>query len=121
AGRGGSAPASVVLLSGDVHTTYAVEVDLAAPDVTSRVVQVVCSPFRNQMPPRQRRLVRAAGSRLAAAVLGRLARWAGVTPPTASWRYVEQRTFDNAIGELRLDGSSAAVHLFRSTAADGGS
>jgi hypothetical protein len=121
AGRGGSAPASVVLLSGDVHTTYAVEVDLAAPDVTSRVVQVVCSPFRNQMPPRQRRLVRAAGSRLAAAVLGRLARWARVAPPTASWRYVEQRTFDNAIGELRLDGPSAAVHLFRSTDADGGS
>ncbi|MFL6100301.1 MAG: alkaline phosphatase D family protein [Actinomycetales bacterium] len=121
AGRGGAAPASVVLLSGDVHTTYAVEVDLDAPDVSGRVVQVACSPFRNQMPPHQRRVVRAAGSRLAGAVFGRLARWAGVAPPTASWRYIEQRTFDNAIGELRLDGSSATVQLFRATAAGGGS
>jgi PhoD-like phosphatase len=119
-GQGGEPPASVTLLSGDVHTTYAVEVDLRRPGARSRVVQLVCSPFRNQMPPHQRRVVRAVGSRLASRVFGRLARWAGVPAPSASWRFVLGRSYDNGIGELRLDGRSAQVMFYRSVAAGHG-
>jgi hypothetical protein len=120
AGRGGEPPATVVLLGGDVHTTYVAEVDLGVPS-RSRVFQVVCSPFRNQMPPKQRRIVRAAGSAFSARVFARLARWARVRPPTTSWSYAIDRTFDNSIGELRLDGRAADVTLYRATSASGGS
>lgn len=126
AGPGGRAPTSVVLLSGDVHTTYAVDVDLLRDTdrhrdaVTSRVVQVVCSPFRNQMPLHQRRVVRAVGSRIGRAVFSRLARWAHVPTPSARWRYLEERTFDNSIGQLELDEASSWVTLYRSTNDAGG-
>lgn len=119
-GRGGEPPASVVLLGGDVHTTYVAEVDLGV-DSRSKVFQITCSPFRNQMPPRQRRIVQAAGSAFSARVFGRLARWAGVRPPSASWSYAVDRSFDNSIGELSLDGPAADVCLYRALPDAGGS
>src|SRR6476469_6397674 len=64
-GAGGAPPATIVVLSGDVHTTYAVQVDLGANAGSSRVYQLVGSPFRNPLSPAQRRLVKATGSALA--------------------------------------------------------
>lgn len=61
------------------------------------------------------------GSRSASAVFGRLARWAGVPAPSADWRFVRGRSYENSIGELRLAGQSAEVQLYRSDSADDGS
>ena len=113
-GRGGDTPATITILSGDVHTTYIAEIDLGSEAGPSRVHQVVCSPFRNPLKPRERRVVRATGSRIAAAVFATLARACRVPAPTAKWRIRSSRSFDNSIGELWLDERSANITLFRS-------
>jgi hypothetical protein len=112
-GFGGEPPATITILSGDVHTTYVAEIALGADAGSSRVFQVVCSPFRNPLTPHQRRVVKATGSRRAAAVFSRLARACRVPPPSASWRYVSGRSFDNSIGELSLDEDTATVTIHR--------
>ena len=112
-GLGGEPPATVTILSGDVHSTYLAEVDLGEGGGTSRVYQVVCSPFRNPLKPFARRVVKATGSRRSAAVFSRLARACGVPPPSASWSYVAQRTYENSIGELELDGPRARVTIYQ--------
>ena len=115
-GLGGEPPATITILSGDVHTTYLAEVDLGEGAGASRVYQIVCSPFRNPLKPLPRRVVQATGSRGSAGVFSRLARFCGVPPPSAAWTYIAPRTYENSIGELELDGPSASVTLYRARA-----
>jgi phosphodiesterase/alkaline phosphatase D-like protein len=112
--RGDEPPTTVTILSGDVHTSYVASVDLGADSGTSRVHQVVCSPFRNPLSPSERRIVKMTGSRPAALVFSALARASGVQPPGARWTISSRRTFHNSIGELALDRRRARVTLFRS-------
>ncbi len=114
-GLAGRAPATITILSGDVHTTYVAKIDLGDGAGPSHINQIVCSPFRNPLKPPERRVVRATGSRAAAAVFAVLARTSGVPAPTASWRLVAAPTYENSIGELWLDERSARVTLFQST------
>ena len=107
-------PASITILSGDVHTSYVAPVDLGADSGSSRVHQVVCSPFRNPLSPSERRVVKMTGSRPAAVVFSALARASGVKATAARWRVSSRRTFENSIGELTLDRRHAHVTLFRS-------
>jgi hypothetical protein len=107
-------PATVVLLGGDVHNAYVSEIELAPSRTASRVYQVVCSPFRNPLSQKERRIVRLTGSRTAGVVFSRLARLAGVPEPSARWHFVRDRTYDNSIGELVLDGRAARVTIRRS-------
>ena len=106
-------PASIVLLGGDVHNSYLAEIDLGA-GARSRVFQIVCSPFRNPLAPRERRIVRVTGSRASGVIFSLLGRLAGVAPPWASWEIYPTRTFENTLGELELDHRSARVTLRRS-------
>ena len=70
AAAGGPTPASISVLSGDVHHAYLAEVDLRER-VDSKVWQAVCSPFRNPLDEREKRAIRIAKS-----TPGRLgARW----------------------------------------------
>jgi hypothetical protein len=78
------------------------------------VFQVVGSPFRNPLSEQERRIVRATGSRLSAAVFSKLARLAGVPEPSADWQFVRRPTFHNSIAELVLDERSAKVTVRRS-------
>jgi hypothetical protein len=112
-------PASVVLLGGDVHNSYLAEVDLGE-GARSRVVQIVCSPFRNPLGPRERRIVRVTGSRASGVIFSLLGRLAGVDPPWARWKIRPTRTFENTLGELELDRRSARVTLRRSARAGEG-
>jgi hypothetical protein len=107
------APASIVLLGGDVHNAYVARVELGS-NSACRVHQVVCSPFRNPLSPKDQRIVRVTGSRAAAAVFAALARLAGVPSPSMSWHLVRGSTFENSIGELELAGRSARVTVRRS-------
>ena len=113
-GLGGDPPASITILSGDVHTTYIADVDLGGACGASHVRQVVCSPFRNPLELRDRRVVKTTGSRGAAKLFARLARLAGVEPVDVSWKLATPRSFENSIGQLELEGRAAAVTLFQS-------
>jgi PhoD-like phosphatase len=113
-GLGGDPPASITILSGDVHTTYIADVDLGGACGSSHVRQVVCSPFRNPLELRDRRVVKTTGSRGAAKLFERLARLAGVEPVDVSWKLATPRSFQNSIGQLELEGRAATVTLFQS-------
>jgi hypothetical protein len=109
---GAPAPATIVILGGDVHNAYVSEVKLGGG--AAKVFQVVCSPFRNRLTTRERRVVQATGSRLAGAMFSRLARAAGVPEPSATWSFVRRPTYENSIGELELDERSARLTIWRS-------
>jgi PhoD-like phosphatase len=114
-GLGGDPPATITILSGDVHTTYVASVDLGTASGSTTINQVVCSPFRNPLNDHERRVVRMTGSRAAARIFSALARASGVQPQSAAWALSAPRTFDNSIGVLELDDRRARVTLFRSS------
>jgi phosphodiesterase/alkaline phosphatase D-like protein len=112
AGRRGPAPASVTLLSGDVHYAYLAE--LRPPGgATAPVHQVVCSPFRNPLDPRIRLASRLAFSGAVSAATAALARLAGVAADALNWRVLDGPRFDNQAGELALDGRAAGLRIER--------
>jgi hypothetical protein len=106
-------PATILLLGGDVHCSSVSEVDLGA-GASSRVYQLVCSPFRNPLSTKERRIVQATGSRVASKLVARLAKLAGVEPPSAHWTPTREPTFENGLGELLLDGRGARATIRRS-------
>ena len=107
AGRRGPAPATVTLLSGDVHHAYLAEAWFPDRPVSSRVLQVTCSPVRNPLDKRERRALRSAFSRPVAAFARQLARAAGVSPAPMRWAFAQKPTFDNQIARLDLCGRDA--------------
>jgi len=111
-GRTGDAPASVVLLSGDVHHCYLAEAGFrrGAGD-HAPVWQAVCSAFRKELAPRERRAISFGHSRLAERLARRLARAAGVAPLPFDWRVVDEPDYGNQIGTLTLDGDRADVRV----------
>ena len=111
--EGAEPPASILLLGGDVHCSSASEVDLGIGK-SSRVHQLVCSPFRNPLSTTERRIVQATGSRIAAKLFVVLAKLAGVAAPSASWTTIREPTFENTLGELVLEGRSARATIRRS-------
>jgi hypothetical protein len=107
AGERGSAPASVGVLSGDVHHAYLAETAFSKRSgVQSIVYQAVCSPFRHPLATHERLAVQAGMSRPAAAITRALARSAGVKDPALRWR-LDRPTFDNQIATLALAGREA--------------
>lgn len=116
-GERGKPPASIAILSGDVHHAYLCEIGFR-PDagVKSTVVQAVCSPYRNPLDGRERKVVRAGFSRPFAAFARSLAHAAGAPDPGIRWRLVEGPYFDNQVATLRLDGREAIVRLDKTVA-----
>ncbi|HET7044746.1 MAG TPA: alkaline phosphatase D family protein [Gaiellaceae bacterium] len=100
-------PASVLLLSGDVHYSYVAETTLP------RVRQLVVSPMRNLLAARERRAQRFALSRVGRALGALLSRASGAAPPPFEWRLTRGPWFDNAIGTLVFEGRSARLRLER--------
>ncbi len=114
AGRRGKAPASIVALSGDVHHAYLAEVAFRRDaGVESPVYQATCSPIRNPLDSRERRMMRIAASRPAAVIARALARAAGVEDPPIRWRLTSDPTFDNQIASLQLSGREARLRIER--------
>ncbi len=117
-GEHGPAPATIVLLSGDVHHAYLAEARFDSGPVESRVLQATCSPVRNPLDAHERRALRAAFGRPMAAITRRLARTAGVEPTPMSWAFAAEPTFDNQIAELYLDGRDAHLRIDKTEPAD---
>jgi len=119
AGRRGRPPASVLLLSGDVHHSYTARIRFPAGlGVRTSVWQLVCSPLRMYFPRRHRLMFRFAESRLAA-LLGRgLARTVRVPASPLDWDLVARPSFDNQVATLDLDGPRAVLRVATSAGSD---
>jgi hypothetical protein len=118
-GKRGEPPASIVLLSGDVHHAYLAEVSFPeGVDVKSNVYQAVCSPFRNPLDKRERVAIKAAATRPAAWLARGLARAAGVGDPGIRWRFEQKATFDNQIATLEWEGREAWLRIEKAVPGD---
>lgn len=116
-GGGPDAPATVCVLSGDVHHAYLAEPHFAEPRFArppdSRVVQLTCSPVHNSIPKYMHWGFRFGWSR-AGRRLGRLiARHARLPKPALSWDRTGGPWFGNHLMTLALHGRSARLALDR--------
>jgi len=111
-GKRGRAPASIVVLSGDVHHAYLAETAFPpGAEMQSAVYQAVCSPYRNPLDTHERRAIEVGFTRPFIAAMRGLADAAGVSDPGLRWRLAEGPYFDNQVATLRLDGRRAEMQL----------
>ncbi|MBX6389305.1 MAG: alkaline phosphatase D family protein [Frankia sp.] len=112
AGERWPAPASVVVLSGDVHHAYLARARPADGTATlAPVWQAVCSPFRNPLGPGIRRIDAISRMRLFAVLSGWVARLLGAGRPPVDWEVTHGPWFDSQLATLVLDGRSATLVL----------
>jgi hypothetical protein len=119
-GARGRPPASVTVISGDIHHSYLAAVDLP-PGTAARsaVHQAVCSPIHNALPRSFQRGQRVATSRPGTLLAATLARLAAVRKPRIGWRITRGPWFDNMLGALEFDGPAATFRLSRAVDAGG--
>jgi phosphodiesterase/alkaline phosphatase D-like protein len=101
-------PATVSVLSGDVHHSYVARADLPSRP-RGRVHQLTCSPVHNRMQWFIRPGFRLGWSRAASRLAERWARRAGAPPPPVSWRRLAGPLFGNTIATLDINGPTAEV------------
>ncbi|MFG2312893.1 alkaline phosphatase D family protein [Streptomyces sp. NPDC048566] len=113
AGSGEHAPATVCVLSGDVHHAYVAEPVWAEParQPAARVVQLTCSPVHNSVPPQIRLGFRFGWSRLARRLGRGLARHGRCAPASVDWDRTGGPWFGNQLMTLSLRGRSASLRL----------
>ncbi|HEY1370233.1 MAG TPA: alkaline phosphatase D family protein [Gaiellaceae bacterium] len=117
AGRRGAAPASVIVLGGDVHFSYLAQVaHRKSAGVRSAVYQATCSPLRNPLTRQLREAARFAASRGGALIGRALEASAGVPEPRIRWRLVHGPWFDNVLATLELDGREARLRVEHTSA-----
>lgn len=112
-GEEGPAPATALVLSGDVHFSYLAPADVGE-GVTARVVQLVSSPFRHGVPKGLRRKLLLAMSRVGR-LGGRVLRTtAAPGGDPVRWSLTAGPWFGNGLAALELDGRRATVTFSRS-------
>ncbi len=110
-GSGRNAPRTIAVLSGDVHHAYVAEATFPGRrEVTSTVIQAVCSPIRNPLSKQERLVLRFLHSKTAEHIGRALSRTARVARPKVRWTFTQKPTFDNQVAtlvvgpdEVRLD------------------
>ncbi|MFI6872532.1 alkaline phosphatase D family protein [Streptomyces sp. NPDC050400] len=123
AGSGPAAPATVSVLSGDVHHAYVAEPawpDGAATAPAARVLQLTCSPVHNSIPASIRVGFRFGWSRAGRALGRRFARHARATAPRINWRKTGGPWFGNQLMTLTMRDRTADLALDQADAKTGG-
>jgi hypothetical protein len=100
----GDAPATILILSGDVHHGYLAEAEFDG-GAESRVYQAVSSALRNSLPGKKSRLQERAWT-VPASLAGRvLARLSGVWKEPLHWRLTHEAAFfENQVATRRSRG-----------------
>ncbi|MET8243186.1 alkaline phosphatase D family protein [Streptomyces sp. NPDC005202] len=115
AGSGPGAPATVCVLSGDVHHAYIAEAEWPSPagrgSPDARVLQLTCSPVHNSVPLSMRLGFRFGWSAAARALGRRFARHGRCPRPPVNWRRAGGPWFGNQLMTLTLHGRSARLRL----------
>ena len=109
--RGSAAPATVCVLSGDVHHQYIAQAHWPST-VDSRVYQIVVSPVHHSVPRSQRTIFRVGWSRLLERLTTALGRWDDVPDLPLTWTKNAGPYFGNGLAQLLLDGRSAEFTLW---------
>jgi hypothetical protein len=110
AGEKGRPPASIVVLSGDVHHGYLAEATFRDEDVSCPVYQAVCSPFRNYIPKTKWRLESGGWTKLGKLAGRFLARLVGIGEEEVSWRLTHREPWlENHVATLKLEGRRARL------------
>ena len=111
-GRVGPSPATVSVLSGDVHHSYVAAAQWGDLTGGAPVHQVTCSPLHNDVPRPMRLAFRLAWSRLAERttrlVLGR---FASVPRPHVHWHRTAGPFFGNTVATLRFEARTATLTM----------
>jgi len=132
----GPPPATVTLISGDIHHSFLAAVELPAGAAAggaaaggaaaggtpaSAVYEAVCSPFHQAMPPKMRYAQRLASSAVSGLAGTAVATLTGAHAPRIRWRVTAGPWFVNMIAQLEFDGRAARVRFDRAeTTAAGG-
>ena len=113
-------PASIVLLSGDVHHGYLAEMDLGN-DVRSAVYQSAASPLRNPLGLPERLALGAGWSRTGERIGKTLARLSGVDEPPVRWHLIHEKPwFENHVSTLELRRHTATLKVEKTNPEDEG-
>ncbi|MFE9653513.1 alkaline phosphatase D family protein [Micromonospora sp. NPDC006431] len=118
AGPAYAPPASISVLSGDVHHSYVARARFADRSVRTPVHQLTCSPIHNQVPAGMRPLMRLGWHPGPAGAARALARSAGVPRSSVRWKKLAGPYFGNAVATLTHRGRSAEV-VIEGTTGDG--
>jgi len=106
-GRRSDAPATICVLSGDVHHAYSAKVQFPQP-VTSNVYQLTCSPLHNFVPFFMKIAFRIFWSRFVERTLHLvLAVVARVSRPSIGWTRLNGPFFGNEMAEFVAHGRQA--------------
>jgi hypothetical protein len=119
--EGHEPPQTINLLSGDIHFAYVATVEFADDaGAVSRVRQLVCSPLRNALVTRERRVIRWALSTTGRRVGRWLMRSVRRPPSSISWELDHDAVFANNIGMLTFDGAAGRLVVERAQPDDNG-
>jgi hypothetical protein len=108
--RGDKAPATICVLSGDVHHTYVSEA-VYKPKLATRVYQITCSPIHNTIPTPMKVVFKASWSRLFERFVRLFSRWAHVPPLPIRWHHPTGPHFGNIMALVVFDGRQARLVL----------
>ncbi|MDP9168289.1 MAG: alkaline phosphatase family protein, partial [Actinomycetota bacterium] len=103
--RDGAGPATVSVLSGDVHHSYVARADLPGPSAS--VHQLVCSPVHNYVPRYVKPVFKLGWSDRVAGMTRRWARRNGCAALPFEWNDVSGPFFGNTLATLRISGRQA--------------
>ncbi|MDT5335059.1 MAG: hypothetical protein QOD90_564 [Mycobacterium sp.] len=98
-------PATVSVLSGDVHHSYVARADL--PESNARVHQLVCSPVHNYVPWFVKPVFKIGWSQRLGRLTRRWARRNGCPPLPFAWKDISGPLFGNTLATLRISGRDA--------------
>jgi hypothetical protein len=115
--HGGRAPATICVLSGDVHHSYVAEANYPNP-LASRVYQITCSPLENTIPLEMRGVFYVGWSKKVARFVRLLGRLTRVPPLPIYWHHPIGPLFGNMLSLVTFDGGSAHVAFEGSAAPD---
>ncbi|WP_236950147.1 alkaline phosphatase D family protein [Mycobacterium sp. MS1601] len=110
ANRSGDGPATVLVLSGDVHHSYAARAQFPGKS-TTQVYQLVCSPVHNYVPTFMRPVFKLGWSPTVASLTRRWANRLGVPELPMSWRNLSGPLYGNTIATLETSGRDAEVRF----------
>jgi PhoD-like phosphatase len=117
-----SPPASVIVLSGDVHHGYLAEISFRnGSGVKSSVYQAVSSPLRNPLSSPERLIMQAGWTKRGEQAGKTLARLAGAKEPDIRWRLAHKEPwFENHVSTLQFRGRQASLKVETVTTDDAG-